>query len=82
MVLSHCAMWMPGALVSAGNTLLFRIAQTQKLRMYVSVPQIWVSSIRTAKRQYSGNRTSGPRVYRHGCPYRERAGPNEPNTSG
>ena len=35
-----------GALVSAGNTLLFRIAQTQKLRTYVSVPQTWVGSVR------------------------------------
>jgi RND family efflux transporter MFP subunit len=46
-----------GALVSAGNTLLFRIAQTQKLRMYVSVPQMWVSSVRpgqTAAIQVSG----------------------------
>ncbi len=38
-----------GALVSAGNTLLFRIAQTQTLRMYVSVPQIWVSSVRAGQ---------------------------------
>lgn len=34
-----------GALVSAGNTLLFRIAQTDRLRTYVSVPQTWVSSV-------------------------------------
>jgi RND family efflux transporter MFP subunit len=38
-----------GALVSAGNTLLFRIAQTQRLRTYVSVPQTWVSSVRTGQ---------------------------------
>ncbi len=38
-----------GALVSAGNTLLFRIAQTQKLRAYVSVPQSWVSSVRAGQ---------------------------------
>lgn len=38
-----------GALVSAGNTLLFRIAQTQKLRLYVSVPQSWVSSVRSGQ---------------------------------
>lgn len=38
-----------GALVSAGNTLLFRIAQTQNLRTYVSVPQSWVSSVRTGQ---------------------------------
>jgi RND family efflux transporter MFP subunit len=35
-----------GALVSAGNTLLFRIAQTQELRTYVSVPQTWVNAVR------------------------------------
>jgi RND family efflux transporter MFP subunit len=38
-----------GALVSAGNTLLFRIAQTQRLRMYVNVPQAWVSSVRSGQ---------------------------------
>ena len=35
-----------GALVTAGNTLLFRIAQMQKVRTYVSVPQTWVSAVR------------------------------------
>ena len=72
-----------GALVSTGNTLLFRIAQTQKLRMYVSVPQIWVSSVRpgqTAK--IRAIRTSRPRVYRHGGPHRERARPHQPDTAG
>jgi RND family efflux transporter MFP subunit len=38
-----------GALVSAGNTMLFRIAQTDKVRTYVSVPQTWVSSIRAGQ---------------------------------
>jgi RND family efflux transporter MFP subunit len=38
-----------GALVSAGSTLLFRIAQTATLRMYVSVPQSWVSSVHTGQ---------------------------------
>ncbi|MEO8661727.1 MAG: efflux RND transporter periplasmic adaptor subunit [Bryobacteraceae bacterium] len=38
-----------GALVSAGNTLLFRIAQTATLRMYVAVPQSWVSSVHTGQ---------------------------------
>jgi RND family efflux transporter MFP subunit len=38
-----------GTLVSAGSTLLFRIAQTQRLRMYVSVPQSWVSSVRAGQ---------------------------------
>jgi RND family efflux transporter MFP subunit len=35
-----------GALVSAGNTLLFRIAQTGTLRTYVNVPQAYAGSIR------------------------------------
>ena len=35
-----------GALVNAGNTLLFRIAQTDTLRIYVNVPQSNASSIR------------------------------------
>jgi RND family efflux transporter MFP subunit len=35
-----------GALVNAGNTLLFRIAQTGTLRTYVSVPQANAGSIR------------------------------------
>jgi RND family efflux transporter MFP subunit len=35
-----------GALVSAGNTLLFRIAQTGTLRTYVNVPQTNASTIR------------------------------------
>ena len=34
-----------GALVSTGNTLLYRIAQTGTLRMYVNVPQVNASSI-------------------------------------
>lgn len=38
-----------GALVTPGSTLLFRIAQTQKLRTYVSVPQSWVSSVRSGQ---------------------------------
>ena len=35
-----------GALVNAGNTMLFRIAQTGTLRTYVNVPQVSASSIR------------------------------------
>lgn len=38
-----------GALVNAGNTLLFHIAQTTTLRMYVNVPQIHSSSIRVGQ---------------------------------
>jgi len=35
-----------GALVNAGSTLLFRIAQTGTLRIYVNVPQVDASSMR------------------------------------
>jgi RND family efflux transporter MFP subunit len=35
-----------GALVNAGSTLLFRIAQTATLRTYVNVPQAYADSIR------------------------------------
>ncbi len=35
-----------GALVNTGSTLLFRIAQTDRLRIYVNVPQSYSSSIR------------------------------------
>jgi RND family efflux transporter MFP subunit len=35
-----------GALVNTGTTLLFRIAQTATLRMYVNVPQTHVNSVR------------------------------------
>jgi RND family efflux transporter MFP subunit len=38
-----------GALVSTGNTLLFRIAQTERLRTYVNVPQGSANSIRVGQ---------------------------------
>lgn len=38
-----------GALVNAGSTLLFRIAQSGTVRTYVNVPQINASSIRTGQ---------------------------------
>jgi RND family efflux transporter MFP subunit len=38
-----------GALVNAGNTLLFRIAQTDTLRTYVNVPQADTGSIRAGQ---------------------------------
>jgi RND family efflux transporter MFP subunit len=39
-----------GALVNTGNTLLFRIAQTETLRTYVNVPQTNASSIKVGQR--------------------------------
>ena len=38
-----------GALVNAGNTLLFRIAQTGTLRIYINVPQTNASSVRVGQ---------------------------------
>ena len=38
-----------GALVNAGSTLLFRIAQTATLRTYVNVPQTYADSIRPGR---------------------------------
>ena len=38
-----------GALVSSGNTLLFRIAQTRTLRTYVNVPQSSVAAVRVGQ---------------------------------
>ena len=52
-----------GALVSAGNTLLYRIAQTGTLRTYVNVPQVSVNAIhvgQTAALTRVGS--SGPHV--------------------
>jgi len=38
-----------GALVNTGSTLLFRIAQTDKLRTYINVPQTSASSVRVGQ---------------------------------
>jgi len=38
-----------GALVSTGNTLLYRIAQTRTLRTYVNVPQAYVTAVRVGQ---------------------------------
>jgi RND family efflux transporter MFP subunit len=38
-----------GALVNTGTTLLYRIAQTERLRLYVNVPQTSLSSVRVGQ---------------------------------
>lgn len=38
-----------GALVNAGNTLLYRIAQSDRLRIYLNVPQSYSSAVRTGQ---------------------------------
>ena len=40
-----------GALVNEGNTLLFRIAQTDRLRTYVNVPQADAGSVRVGQQR-------------------------------
>jgi len=54
-----------GALVSTGNTLLYRIAQIGTLRTYVNVPQAYVTAVRVA--------LPGPQLPRHRRAHRERA---------
>ena len=39
-----------GALVNSGNTLLYRIAQTGTLRLYVNVPQVYANDVRVGQR--------------------------------
>ena len=46
-----------GALVNAGSTLLFRIAQTSTLRTYLNVPQAQASSVRPGRPRDSVFRT-------------------------
>ena len=38
-----------GALVNSGNTMLYRIAQTDELRTFINVPQVYANSIRTGE---------------------------------
>src|SRR5262249_32513020 len=39
-----------GALVTSGNTLLYRIAQTGTLRLYVNVPQTYANDVRVGQK--------------------------------
>ena len=72
-----------GALVNAGSTLLFRIAQTGTLRTYVNVPQTNASSIRPARRRnLSVSNLPGRQFHRHGRPHRERARSHQPHAAG
>jgi RND family efflux transporter MFP subunit len=54
-----------GALVNEGNTMLFRIAQTDRLRTYLNVPQIDAESVRVGQKatltipDLSGRKFSG-----------------------
>ena len=69
-----------GALVNAGNTLLFRIAQTDTLRTYVNVPQANAGSIRPGQTAHlSVSNLPGPSVRRHRSAHRELARPQQPH---
>ena len=65
-----------GALVTEGNTLLFRIAQTDRLRTYVNVPQSDADSVHVGQVAHLADPRSGrPPVRRHGHAHRQRARP-------
>ena len=72
-----------GALVNAGNTLLFRIAQTGTLRTYVNVPQTNASSIRPGQAaQLTRFESARPPLHRHRRADRERARSHQPHHAG
>ena len=72
-----------GALVNAGNTLLFRIAQTGTLRTYVNVPQTNASSIRPGQTaQLSVSNLPGRAVHGHRGAHRELARSQQPHAAG
>ncbi len=65
-----------GALVTEGSTLLFRIAQTDRLRTYLNVPQADAGSVRVGQTATLVDSRSGrPQVHRHGDPHRQCARP-------
>ena len=41
---------MTGALVNEGSTLLYRIAQTDRLRTYLNLPQVDAASVRVGQK--------------------------------
>ena len=72
-----------GALVNAGNTLLFRIAQTGTLRTYVNVPQTNASSVQAGQTGADERfEPARPRFHGHGGAHRERARSRQPHAAG
>ena len=72
-----------GALVSAGSTLLYRIAQTGTLRTYVNVPQDNANSVHAGQpAQLTRLQFSGPAFSRHGRAHGERARSRQPHHAG
>ena len=72
-----------GALVSTGNTLLYRIAQTGTLRTYVNVPQANANSIHVGQpAAVDALQFSGPAFPRHGRAHGERARSVQPHDAG
>ena len=72
-----------GALVNAGNTLLFRIAQTNRLRTYVNVPQSSASDVRvgqTAASEHVRSCRTANSGHRHA--HRQRARSRHPHPAG
>ena len=72
-----------GGLVTEGNTLLFRIAQTDRLRTYLNVPQ---SRSRIGAggpaRQFADPRPSRPQIPRDRNPHGQRARSCQPHPAG
>ena len=72
-----------GALVNAGSTLLFRIAQTGTLRTYVNVPQAHASSIQAGQpARLSVSNLPGRAVHGHRRAHRECARSRQPYAAG
>jgi RND family efflux transporter MFP subunit len=69
-----------GALVTEGSTLLFRMAQTDRLRTYVNVPQSDADSVHVGQvARLVHSRSCRTPVRRHGHAHRQRAGPRHPH---
>jgi len=61
-----------GVLVNEGSTLLFRIAQTDRLRTYLNVPQADAGSVRVGQQATARHpRFAGSRVPRRRHPHRQ-----------
>ena len=71
-----------GALVNAGSTLLFRIAQTGTLRTYVNVPQATPAPCTRADGAAERLQPARPPVHRHGSAHLEFARSRQPHAAG
>ena len=72
-----------GVLVTEGSTLLFRIAQTDRLRTYLNVPQADAGSVRCRAAGRPGDsRFARPQVQRDGDAHGQRARSCDANAAG